>query len=123
MTGLFGQHIFSPSPHPPHNGTAASRDGAAVAAPDFGEQCHRVYCTIRDAGARGATNHEIADQTGLTVNAVCGRTNESAEQGHIVHLDARRESDGCATGVRHQVWVLSPAARAREGRRQVGGGA
>lgn len=63
-----------------------------------------AYDRIREAGVTGAqreriaaylfdrdpmTRQEIARQTGLAINAVCGRVNELIKSAHLVELEKR----------------------------------
>jgi hypothetical protein len=90
-------------------GVKLARDarGTSVAAaervyPVSGTQRYRVWQVIRARGAEGATDHEIADETGIKLNSVQPRRIELVER-DLVRDSGRRRTHG--TYGKATVWV------------------
>ena len=110
MKTLFGDDPGKPSGDPsmsaPHNGTAASREGAEIAPATKQRQRQEVLAAIRRAGEHGRTCQELAELIGCKETAINGRTNELKDQG-LVRLGDRRKSNLVMgqSKIRHQRWV------------------
>lgn len=108
---LFNESAFGTyTARAPHNGTAASREGAQSVAEHVERQMGRILAAVRLAGSTGLTNQEIAERCGIGQSAVCGRTNTLRDAGLIRLASERRCSrfrDGSRSSIRHQVWLAA----------------
>lgn len=73
-------------------GSAASRRGAKAVEPHVLSQRVRIAAFVRARGAYGATRQEIADGTGVKLNAVCGRVGPLLQEG-VLRRAGTRASD------------------------------
>lgn len=55
-----------------------------------GEQRVKVFKSITSAGKDGITRQEIVEDTGLSINAVCGRVNELLKDNRVFEDGATR---------------------------------
>lgn len=85
------------APHQP--GSASSRRGAEAVAPFVGTQAQRIAAFVRARGAYGATRAEIADSTGISLNAVCGRVGPLLQEGVLRRAGTRESDAGVAVEV------------------------
>lgn len=97
------QHdLFSDGPQPFEGKTDTSREAAAFVAPLTGNLRIKVLNFIKKRGDLGATLHEIADGTGLSLQTVCARRKELEEMGFVKDSGSRRKNPSGRTGI---IWI------------------
>ncbi len=84
------QATFLDRPTAPYQRTSeTSRTGADAATEHAGRQCQTILNYVRECGKFGATNHEIAQATGIPLAAVCARRNSLVNRKLLV-VDGER---------------------------------
>ena len=99
---LFGRTPYGGlPPHQKHSTT--SRQAAVDQLPHLGRLQRAYYEVLREAGRRGATDHEAATALGRPLSSINARRNELRQLGLVADSGRRRVS---SYGKQAVVWIV-----------------
>lgn len=88
---------------PGYRRAGPSQEAAASIRPVMSDLQHQVLAFVRDQGEEGATLHEIAAGTGISLQTVCARRREIELKGLVKDSGKRRLSPSKRAAT---VWVV-----------------